>query len=106
MKSVDPDGDALGDVRATRRLLRRARDELLDAIDGLDRHEGTEARAKELSAIMAHYAKAAHQAIDAERRLAKYSDEITPISGNALDLESAKQEVLERLARLSSAQRD
>ncbi|MEO1563913.1 MAG: hypothetical protein AAFR98_10795 [Pseudomonadota bacterium] len=102
----DPEGEALGDVRATRQLLRLARDELLNVIDGLDRKEGLEARAKDLSATMSQYVKAAQQAIEAERRFAKYSDEVAPLSDNALDLDSARRETLERLARLASAHRD
>ena len=106
MTSDNPEREAIGDVLAARQLLRRARDRLVDAIDSLEILEGIEGRAKALFEVMRLYEKAAHQAVDAERRFEKYSDTIQPIGSSELDLESAKRDILERLSRLAAARGD
>ncbi|MEM0977282.1 MAG: hypothetical protein AAGJ34_07095 [Pseudomonadota bacterium] len=106
MKSDEEEAEAIADVAATRSLLRFARDRLIDAVHALYGIEDPEARFEKLDDVVKHYEKVALQAIEAERRFAKYGDGVHSFANGALDLDSAKRDVLERLARLAAARDD
>lgn len=106
MHSDDAETDPLAGVKATRTLLNFARDDFVDFLTELRTADGMTERIKGFGEILASLKKAAQQSFEAETQLAKLGSSIHPIGNGSLDLDSAKRDVLERLARLAATQED
>ncbi|MEO0343557.1 MAG: hypothetical protein AAF198_08970 [Pseudomonadota bacterium] len=106
MQSENAGNDPSGSVQATRTLLNIARDDLVAFLQELRADDGMKERLRGYNDILTSLKKAAQQSIEAEAQLAKFGSSVQPIGNSKLDLEGARRDVLERLARIANARDD